>query len=137
ESGDKLWINLYVPSTAEWKSAGLKLTMDTSFPEGDTATLTVTRAPMLQRTDSPTLQRPNASTLTLAFRRPPWAKDGFAVRVNNDEIKDLPKPDSYLELTRTWKDGDTVSLTLPKSLHLEPLPDNSNRVAILWGPLVL
>jgi hypothetical protein len=26
---------------------------------------------------------------------------------------------------------------LPKTLHLEPLPDNTNRAAILWGPLVL
>jgi len=39
ESGDKLWVNLYAPSTAEWKFAGLTLTMDTGFPEGDSATL--------------------------------------------------------------------------------------------------
>jgi hypothetical protein len=37
----------------------------------------------------------------------------------------------------TWKSGDIVELTLPKTLRLEPLPDNPRRVAILWGPLVL
>jgi hypothetical protein len=30
-----------------------------------------------------------------------------------------------------------VELVLPKALHLEPLPDNPSRVAIMWGPLVL
>lgn len=33
--------------------------------------------------------------------------------------------------------GDTVTVTLPKHLRLEPLPDNPRRVAILLGPLVL
>jgi hypothetical protein len=42
-----------------------------------------------------------------------------------------------VELKRTWNSGDTVELTLPKTLRLEPLPDNPRRVAILWGPLVL
>ena len=44
---------------------------------------------------------------------------------------------SFVALKRTWKTGDTIALTLPKTLRLEPLPDNPRRVAILWGPLVL
>jgi hypothetical protein len=40
-------------------------------------------------------------------------------------------------LKRTWKTGDTITATLPKTLRVEPLPDNPQRVAILWGPLVL
>ena len=42
EAGDRLWVNLYVPSTAEWKSAGVKLAMETDFPEGESATLKLT-----------------------------------------------------------------------------------------------
>ena len=123
ESGDKLWVNLYTPSTAEWKSAGLKLAMDTSFPEGDDA-------------NSHSLCNRRANSRSLSAARP-GPKDGFSVKINDEEMKDFPRPDSYVEVNRTWKDGDTVSLALPKTLHLEPLPDNSNRVAILWGPLVL
>ena len=44
ESGDKLWVNLYAPSTAEWKAAGMNLVMETDFPEGETATLEVDHA---------------------------------------------------------------------------------------------
>jgi hypothetical protein len=44
---------------------------------------------------------------------------------------------SYVRVQRKWKTGDKVELTLPKALRLEPLPDNPDRAAILWGPLVL
>ena len=143
ESGDKLWVNLYAPSTAEWAAAGVKLKMDTDLPEGESAKLKLTL-------DAP-------KDFVLALRRPAWAGDGFAVRVNGravsedliDPLRDVPesgrrvadrpsrKSGSYVELQRTWKTGDTVEITLPKTLRLEPLPDNPRRAAIMWGPLVL
>ncbi|MCK5651546.1 MAG: glycoside hydrolase family 127 protein, partial [Gemmatimonadetes bacterium] len=67
ESKDRLWVNLYAPSTAEWSEAGVRLAMDTGFPEGETARLTFT------------VQSPKE--FTLALRRPHWAGDGFSVRV--------------------------------------------------------
>src|SRR6266571_2768213 len=123
ESGDKLWVNLYAPSTANWQSAGVGFVMDTSFPEGDSATLKLT------------LQKPKQ--FTVALRRPSWAGTGFSVKVNGTVLKDLSHPGSYVELKRTWKNGDTVALVLPKTLRVEPTPDNPNHVALMWGPLVL
>jgi DUF1680 family protein len=143
ESGDKLWVNLYAPSTAEWAAAGVTLKMDTDFPKGESATLKLT------------LQSPKE--LVLALRRPRWAGDGFTVKVNGQTVsedaiaplRDVPesgrqvagrpskRSGSYVELKRTWKSGDTVELTLPKTLRLEPLPDNPRRTAIMWGSLVL
>ena len=123
EAGHKLWVNLYVPSTAEWNAVGVRLVMATSFPEGETAALTLT------------LRSPKQ--FTLALRRPSWAGLGFAVHVNGKAIKDLPTPGAYVEIKRRWKSGDTVALVLPKTLHEEPLPDNARRVALMWGPLVL
>jgi len=123
ECGDKLWINLYAPSTAEWQSAGVKLEMTTDFPAGQTASLKL-------HPDSP-------KKFTLALRRPVWADSDFAVNVNGHAIKDLPKAGSYVELNRTWKKGDTVDLVLPMKLSSEPLADNPNRMALKWGPLVL
>ena len=32
ESGDRLWVNLYVPSTAEWNAAGVRLEMRRTSP---------------------------------------------------------------------------------------------------------
>ncbi|HEY7511806.1 MAG TPA: beta-L-arabinofuranosidase domain-containing protein, partial [Vicinamibacteria bacterium] len=123
ESPDRLWVNLYVPSRAEWAAAGARITLDTDFPEGEKAALALS------------LGAPRR--FTLALRRPAWAGDGFAVSVNGEPVAGLPAPPAYVELDRTWKDGDRVAVALPKALRLEPAPDNPRRVAILWGPLVL
>jgi hypothetical protein len=123
EAAGRLWVNLYVPSRAEWSAAGARVTLETDLPEGEAATLTLALAAPRR--------------FTLALRRPGWAGTGFAVRVNGEEVAALPAPPAYVELDRTWKDGDQVAVTLPKSLRLEPTPDNARRVAILWGPLVL
>ena len=123
EAGNRLWVNMYVPSTADWRSADAQLAMETDFPEGDSASLKLTVA------------RPKQ--LTLSFRRPSWAGEGFAIKVNGKAVVMFSKPGSYIEIARTWKSGDVVSLVLPKTLHAEPTPDNPNRVALMWGPLVL
>jgi len=135
--GDKLWVNLYAPSTAEWTDAGARLAMETGFPEGETARLSLA------------LDAPRAFTLLL--RRPPWAGEGFSIRVNGETVPGggpPPLPErgpyargipagTYVELSRTWRTGDTVELSLPKPLRLEPTPDEPHRTAILWGPIVL
>ena len=123
ESANKLWVSLYVPTTANWEAEGVKVEMMTDFPMGESASLKFT----------PTAHK----KFTVALRRPYWAGAGFTVKVNGQSLKDLTKPDSYVELTRTWKKGDAVALTLPKTVRKEPLPDNSERFALMWGPLVL
>jgi hypothetical protein len=145
ESADTLWVNLFAPSTAAFTTADVTLRMETGFPDGDSATITVSL--------------PKAKAFTLAVRRPVWAGDGFAVKVNGSA---LPQPTlaslrpggaggrggapgnegetqhgTYVRITRVWTNGDTVELTLPKSVHLEPTPDNRSVAAIMWGPLVL
>jgi DUF1680 family protein len=122
-SDDRLWVNLFAPSTAEWAAAGVRVAMETGFPEGEDGRLTFTaREP---------------KRWTLALRRPTWAARGFTVAVNGEPVARLPRAGSYVEITRTWTTGDVVSFTLPKALHLAPLPDNERRVAVMWGPLVL
>jgi len=123
ESGKKLWVNQYAPTTVDWSSQGLKLEMVTDLPIGDSATLKITSG------------KPEA--FTLALRRPYWAGEGFTVKVNGQAVKNITGPDTYIEINRKWKTGDTVELVLPKKLREEPIPDNANRMAVMWGPLVL
>src|SRR6185436_1168097 len=118
EAGNRLWVNLYVPSVANWKSGGLQLSMSTNFPEGDSAALKLTL--------------PEPRLLTLSLRRPKWAGAGFAVMINGKRVKVLSEPGTYVELKRTWKTGDSIALVLPKQLHQEPTPDNPSRVALMW-----
>jgi DUF1680 family protein len=121
--GAKLWVNLYAPSTADWKSAGVKVQVTTDLPIGQTATIKVTPQ--------------SSKKFTLALRRPFWAGNGFSVKVNGTVMKTVAPANSYVEIARTWKAGDTVELVIPKTLRKEALPDNPNRFAVMWGPLVL
>jgi DUF1680 family protein len=125
ESPHKLWVNIFAPSTAEWTAEGVKLAMETSFPEGDAAKLTLTLAA--------------PKTFTIAMRRPRWALEGFAAKIDGETVPEsmVPGPASYVELKRTWKTGDTIELTMPKTLRLEPLANDPHRAAIMWGPLVM
>jgi len=143
ESDDTVWVNLFTPSTAEL-SSGVRLTMDSTFPEGDRAKLTVTA--------------PRQREFTLAVRRPSWAGDGFMMIVNGERIPvatsasfrvggaggrdvgfddSVPPASSFVEVRRAWKTGDVVEITIPKSVRLEPTPDDRSVAAIMWGPLVL
>ncbi|MBI2513484.1 MAG: glycoside hydrolase family 127 protein [Opitutae bacterium] len=122
---DRLWVNLFAPSLAEWREAGVQFELQTDFPDGETAKLTIRRV------------AGEARMRTISVRRPAWAGAGFRVRVNGAEIAALPTPGNYVDLARVWREGDAIELVLPKTLRLEPLPDNPRRAAILWGPLVL
>ncbi len=144
ESPETLWVNLFVPSVAQFNTANVKLTMETGFPDGDSAKMT--------------LAMPAAKEFTLAVRRPVWAGDAFVIKVNGTameqpmlaSLRDLAaggragapgmeaaQASSYVELKRAWKNGDTIELTMPKTVRLEPTPDNRSVTAIMWGPLVL
>ncbi len=144
ESGNKLWVNLYAPSRAEWTAAGVSLKVETEFPEGETAVIELTLS--------------SPSEFILALRRPNWAGEGFSVKVNGEPISDqvldpfrgvpesgrpvagscsVDQSGTYVELKRIWKTGDTIEVILPKTLRLEPTPDNPRVAALMWGPLVL
>jgi hypothetical protein len=59
------------------------------------------------------------------------------VHVNGAAVSPVPKPGSYVELTRSWRSGDEIAVALPKALRLATLPDNGRRGAVMWGPIVL
>lgn len=123
ESANTLWVGLYAPSIAKWKTNGVTLETTTDLPFGESASLKFAVV--------------HPTRFTLELRRPSWAGKGFVVRVNGLAIEKVPGPDSFVQISREWKTGDTVELTLPKTLRKEPLPDNPNRMAFMWGPLAL
>lgn len=117
-----IYVNLFIPSTVDWKQKGIRLTQQTSFPQEEITTIIV-------NTEKP------ISTM-LYLRYPSWSK-GVSVQVNGKKINVRQKPGSYIALNRTWSDGDIVSVTYPMSLTLETTPDNCDRGALMYGPLVL
>ena len=120
---ESLFVNLYFASTVNWKERGVRLKQATNFPESERTELTVEKTP--------------AKAWTLRLRIPAWANAENSVAINGRRLEAAGTPGSYLALTRVWKAGDRVELTMPMRLTAEPLADDHTQQAFLYGPLVL
>jgi DUF1680 family protein len=120
---NKLYVNQFIASTLEWKEMGVTLKQSTSYPDTDHTTLEI-------QSDEPV-------KFMLLIRYPYWAEKGVTIRVNGKEHPVVSEPGSFVTIARTWIDGDIVEVTIPMSLRLEQMPDNTDRAAVMYGPLVL
>jgi len=121
--GEGLYVSLFIPSELAWREKGVTLRLETRYPEEEAVRLTV--------------RSEKQATFTLRLRYPGWARRGLAVTVNGEPFAHDAKPGSFVSVSRVWKDGDRVELTVPMSLRLQPMPDNPTRAAICYGPVVL
>lgn len=120
---EKLYVNQYIPSSLNWKDKGVTLVQQTDYPEDDRIALQVTCKQPVK--------------FTICIRYPYWAEKGIEVKVNREIQQVDTEPGSFVEITRSWIDGDQVEVTIPMTLRLESMPDNPNRAAVMYGPLVL
>jgi hypothetical protein len=120
---DSLWVNLFIPSVLDWQEKDVRVRMETTFPAEDIITLTVNTK--------------KAQQLDLKIRVPYWATQGAEVTINGKKQNVKSSPESYLTLSRRWKDGDRVEVRLPMGLHLYRARDDKQLGVVMYGPLVL
>jgi len=116
-----LYVNLYIPSTLTWPQKQVTVKQSTNFPYSDTSTLTLT----------------GGGAFAVYVRVPAWATRGFMVKINGKPQTVQASPGSYLNLGQTWKDGDTIELTMPMYFHLVSVMDQPNIASIFYGPILL
>jgi len=119
----ELFIFQYISSELTWKEKGLKIVQKTNYPEEQGSTLEFT-------TENPV-------RLSVAIRYPYWAENGLEVSVNGKKKQVKQQAGSFIKIERTWKSGDKLEVKIPFSLRIETMPDDSNRITIMYGPLVL
>jgi DUF1680 family protein len=120
--GESLYVNLFIPSTVRWKEQDVVLAQSTAFPESPTSRFTLK------------LQRP--TTFALKLRHPRWSRTA-TVLINGKEMSRSSEPCSYIELSRTWQNGDVVELQLSMEVMTDHAPAAPDIVAFTYGPLVL
>ncbi|MFF5082789.1 beta-L-arabinofuranosidase domain-containing protein [Actinoplanes sp. NPDC000266] len=120
-SGTTLTVNLFVPSTLNWSQRGITVTQATTFPNGDTSTLT--------------LAGTMSGSWSVRVRIPSWA-GGATISVNGSVVSS-PAAGGYATVTRVWAAGDTITVRLPMRVVLRPTPDQPDVQAITYGPMVL
>jgi DUF1680 family protein len=118
-----VYVNLFIPSELRWEDKGIRIRQETRFPERDKTSLYIH------------VNRP--TPLTLRIRIPYWTAEGGYAEINGLKLETFASPGSYLELRRTWREGDRLDVWFPMRLHACPMPDDPNLVAVMYGPLVL
>ncbi|KRE70148.1 hypothetical protein ASL11_14665 [Paenibacillus sp. Soil750] len=84
-----------------------------------------------------TINCDNPTEFTLKLRVPRWVKDEPIIYVNGVRLSDPVRPQSFIEIRKSWSNGDIVQIEFPKSLTTETLPGAEDMVAFIDGPIVL
>lgn len=123
-----LYINLFIPSKLNWREKGIIIRQETNFPKENFTTLTY--------------EGEKPKTFVLAVRKPFWAQNDFNVlmggkkgykimQIRNNNV------DGYIFFRVTMNKYDWMSVRFGMNLYTEAMPDNPNRIAFKYGPLVL
>ena len=118
-----LYVNLFIPSILNWKEKGIMVRQETLLPEDDKVNLTIIA------------KKP--SQFRIHIRKPYWAYKGVQVKINGKLQQVNTDADGYITLNRTWKDKDHIELIMPMNIHTEAMPDNADRMAVFYGPVLL
>ena len=119
-----LFVNLFIASSLEWKEKGLKMVQHTAFPDSENSAFELK------------LDRP--AIFSVCFRYPSWVEEGkMKITVNGKDQQVIKDLSSYVRINRKWKSGDKIVVTLPMHTTAEFLPDRSDWVSFLHGPIVL
>ena len=118
-----IYVNLFIPSVLTWKEKNIIVTQETKFPDSEKSILKI--------------ECSKPEKFAIHIRNPYWALNGMIVKINGKQYSFKSEASSYVTIDRIWSKGDLIELFLPMSLHLESMPDNKDRAAIMYGPLVL
>ncbi|MER0440392.1 glycoside hydrolase family 127 protein [Emticicia sp. W12TSBA100-4] len=121
-SENDVFVNLFIPSTLNWKEKGIQIEQNTDFPYKNESEL------MLKISKS--------QIFALNIRQPKWAEN-FEVLVNGKVFQTSKTGNNYVSVNRKWKSGDKIMVRFKTTTQLENLPDGSNWSAFVHGPIVL
>jgi len=124
QQGSALWINLYIPSELTWDATALTLQQKGNTAAGEQVSITITKGG-------------DSTQATLNLRIPSWVSGSPTIAVNATAQTPSASAATYVSISRQWKVGDVVTLTLPASLRLEHAQDVSSMVAVFFGPVLL
>jgi DUF1680 family protein len=117
-----LYVNLFIPSVLKWADKGISVTQQSGLPSSDVSTFTISSKKTV--------------ALAIRIRKPKWANK-VSISINGKTQPAVTDAQGYIVLNRKWKNNDKITLTTPESLYTEAMPDNANRRAVFYGPVLL
>jgi len=119
---DSLMVNMFTPSEVTWDRPGgaVEVVQETEYPETDNVRLKVRKA--------------GNGKFTLKLRIPEWT-EGATLSVNGQ--KRSVKAGQLAEISRSWREGDTVDLNIPQPLRVLPIDEqNPKLAAVMRGSIM-
>jgi DUF1680 family protein len=117
---ETLYVGLFVASRLDWREKGVRMALETRYPFDERITVTV--------------QDPGPFR-SIAMRLPGWCASP-QLKINGRPAR-FETQAGYAVVTREWRAGDAITLTLPMTLRSEATPDDPNVAAFVHGPVVL
>ena len=119
--GSELYVNLFMPSELSWKDKGVKLVQNTDFPDNNKVGFVINTAAGVH--------------FTLNIRKPHWSTaKKMTVWVNGKKMQLAPNTEGYVQLDRSWSNGDKVEVELTPQVTVEYLKGSDKYAAFLYGP---
>lgn len=123
DSTYNVWVNLFIPSTYRMNFTGLDFKMITDFPGSSTVKLII--------------QNEKKVPVTFYIRKPFWQTMPPSVKVNGKRYATAVGRAGYYTVSGNFRVGDVIEWELPMKVYTESMPDNPDRIAFKYGPLVL
>ena len=121
-SENDIFVNLFIPSTLNWKEKTIQIEQNTDFPYKNESELI--------------LKISKSQTFAINIRQPKWAEN-FEFLINGKVLQTSKTGNNYISIVRKWKSGDKIMVRFKTTTKLENLPDGSNWSAFVHGPIVL
>lgn len=122
-TNDSLFVNLFIASELKWKEKDITIKQQTTFPDSETSVLTIN------------CKRP--TRFKMMIRRPGWTEAGMTAVCKGKDYAKGTTPSSYILIDRVWRNGDTITLTMPMTTRIEELDHLPQYIAIMHGPILL
>jgi len=139
-----VYVNLFIPSEVRCADQGITLRQTTGFPDYPVVRLTVVRgtAPMILRvrvpawTAAPPIVVLNGTQLPATVV--PSGSDAATTGLTAGVASASAGPaGGWVVVSRHWRPGDYLEVTLPMRLAFAPAPDDPAVQAVTYGPVVL
>ncbi len=128
KDGDSFYVNQFISSSVEWKEKGLTISQQTNYPYEDTTVIAVDEG---------------SAEAAVNIRIPSWLADDAQITVVCGDAVEEPVTVKatgeayYYTIERVWSKGDSITVKLPMGLHTYTARDSKNKVAFMYGPVVL
>jgi DUF1680 family protein len=117
-----LYVNLFIPSVLDWKEKNISIKQETGLPSTDKTVFTISAK--------------QPASFAIRLRKPYWAEN-VTVSINGKLQKVMADKEGYIVLNRKWINNDIIELITPLHFYTQSMPDNANRKAVFYGPVLL